>query len=356
MVRLEQLIVAVLAVYAYHPIAVVAGAQHPLAGEEGAAEGQEAALEGLLHPHPDEGRRHGGHLLDGAAGALLKLRQTGADQPQRQAGGQYDMAAARLAALLHHAAYLAGQVRQQVLLVVLLFVKQAGDVRRAKLVGIAAERGQLGQANFTSQDTAVGEARVGRQIGCRQRRVKVTKTLERRQQQDVRCGRLRDAGAGLGGEPGGFQGAYGGQALVVALLAKQGQALQGAVALQIREARLYAGKTHLAVGMIGVLGHKGGQGGARVAFALQQIHRAGGEVQGALARGHQQRLLTRLGQTQRRREARHAATYHDTVKFHGCTPWWGWLRCWHRAGRAARPPGGGPSTRQGRTALRRSSR
>ncbi|MNL06439.1 hypothetical protein D3C87_1270740 [compost metagenome] len=231
------------------------------------------------------------------------------------------MAAARLAALLHHAAYLAGQIRQQVLLVVLLFVKQAGDVGGAKLVGIAAERGELGQANFTGQDAAVGEARVGRQIGGRQRRVEVAKALERRQQQDVRGGRLCDAGAGLGGEPGGFQGADGGQPLMVALLAKQGQPLLVAVALQIREARLYVGQPHLAVGVIRMGGHKGGQGGARVAFALQQIHRAGGEVQGALAGGHQQGLLARLGQTQGRRQACHAAAYHDSVKFHGCTPW-----------------------------------
>ena len=54
MVCLEQLIVAILAVYANHPVTVIAGAQHPLAGEEGAAKGHEAALERLLHPHADQ--------------------------------------------------------------------------------------------------------------------------------------------------------------------------------------------------------------------------------------------------------------------------------------------------------------
>ncbi len=107
-IRFKELIVAILAVHADDPIAVVTGAQHPLAGEEGAAKGHEAALEGLLHPHANKRRRHGGNLLDDAAGALLQLRQARADQPQRQAGGQHQVAAARLTALLHHAADLAG--------------------------------------------------------------------------------------------------------------------------------------------------------------------------------------------------------------------------------------------------------
>ena len=66
------------------------------------------------------------------------------------------MAAAGFAALHHHAADLASQIRQQMVL-----VAQTGNVGGAKLVGIAAELGQLGNANVTGQDTAVGEAGVG---------------------------------------------------------------------------------------------------------------------------------------------------------------------------------------------------
>ena len=222
-------------------------------------------------------------------------------------------------------------------------------------MGIAAELGQLGQAELPGQDAAVGEARVGRQVGGRELGVKVAKSLQGGQQDGVGGRRIGHAGAGVGGEPGGFEGADGGQPLVVALLAKQRQALGGAVTLQIIEARRDMGEPHLAVGVLGVGGHKGGQGGAGISLALQQIHRAGGEVQGALAGGHQQGLLAGLGQAQGRGEARHAAADNDAVKFHGCAPWWDW-RCWCPAGRAARPPGGGPSTRQGRTAPRRSSR
>lgn len=40
--------------YADYPVTFVAGAQYPLAGEEGAAKGHKAALERLLHPHPDQ--------------------------------------------------------------------------------------------------------------------------------------------------------------------------------------------------------------------------------------------------------------------------------------------------------------
>ncbi len=354
-VRLEQLILPVLAVHPDHLVAVIAGAQHPLAGEEGAAKGHEAALERLLHPHADEGRRHGGHLLDGAAGAPFQLAQTRADQPQRQAGGQHDMATAGHAASLHHAADLAGQIRQQVLLARPLLVEQAGDVGGAKLVGIAAELGELGQANFPGQDAAVGKTGVGREIRRRERRVKIAKSLQGGEQDGVRGGGIGHAGASVGGEPSGFQGADGGQALVVVLLAHQGQPLFCAVALQVGQTPLDILHPHLAVRVIRMGRHEGGQGGAGIPVALQQIHRAGGEVQGALAGSHQQGLLARLGEAQGRREARHAAADHDAVKFHGCAPWWNW-RCWHRAGRGARSPGGGPSTRQGRTAPRRSSR
>ena len=43
--------------------------------------------------------------------------------------------AARLTALLHQAADLAGQIRQQVTLAIALLVEQAGDVGGAELVG-----------------------------------------------------------------------------------------------------------------------------------------------------------------------------------------------------------------------------
>ncbi|MNT75436.1 hypothetical protein D3C72_2143330 [compost metagenome] len=89
-------------------------------------------------------------------------------------------------------------------------------------MGIAAELRQLGQADLAGQDPAVGEARLSRQIGRRQRRVKVAKAFEGRQQQAVGDRGIGDAGAGIGGEPGGLQGTYGGQPLVVVLLAKQG--------------------------------------------------------------------------------------------------------------------------------------
>ncbi|MNH11041.1 hypothetical protein D3C79_705450 [compost metagenome] len=230
------------------------------------------------------------------------------------------MTAARFATLLHHAADLAGQIRQQILFVVLLFIEQPRYVGGAKLVGIAAELRQLGQANFARQDAAMGETWLGREIGRRQRRVEVAKAGQGGQQ-DGRGGRgIGQAGAGRGRDPGGLEGADGSQPLVVALLAKQRQALFRAVALQIREARLYVGEPDLAVGVLGVRGQEGGQGGAGIPVALQQIDGAGGEVQGALAGGHQQRLLTRFGQAQRRRQARHAAADNDTVEFHDGSP------------------------------------
>ena len=204
--------------YADDFIPLIASAQHPFTGEEGAAKGHETALERLLHPHADQGRRHGCHLLDGAAGALLQLRQTGADQPQRQAGGQHDMAAIGHAALLHHAADLAGQFGHQRVFAPSLFIKQTGDIGGAKFVGIAAELRQLWQAYFTSQDAAVGEAGVGGQIGRGQRRMEVAKAFHGGEQQGIRDRGIGDAGAGIWGEPGALEGADGGQALVVGLV------------------------------------------------------------------------------------------------------------------------------------------
>ncbi|MNH25960.1 hypothetical protein D3C79_859850 [compost metagenome] len=150
--------------------------------------------------------------------------------------------------------------------------------------------------------------------------MKIAKALQGRQQQAVGDRGIGDASAGIGGEPGGLQGTYGGQPLVVVLLAKQGQSLQGAVALQIREAGRYVGETDLAIGVFRVRRQEGGQGSAGIPWTIQQIDRAGGEVQGALARGHQQGALARLGQAQRRRQARHATTDDDVVKFHEGSP------------------------------------
>lgn len=143
------------------------------------------------------------------------------------------MAAARLAALLHHVPISrAVNPSAGVPVVVLLFVKQAGDVRRAKLVGIAAERSELGRRRISPvRIMAVGEARVGRQIGVASAGESHENPFERRQQQDVRCGRLRGRRRRSRGRAR-ISGAYGGQGTVVALPAKQGQALQGAVALQ----------------------------------------------------------------------------------------------------------------------------
>lgn len=65
-------------------------------------------------------------------------------------------------------------------------------------MGIAAEFGQLGQADFAGQNAAVGKTRMGRQIGGRQCRMKVAKALEGGQQQYVRDRRIGDAGTGIG--------------------------------------------------------------------------------------------------------------------------------------------------------------
>ena len=258
------------------------------------------------------------------------------------------MAAAGYTALLHHAADLAGQVRYQ-----MVFVTEARDIGGAKLVGIAAEFRQLGQADFAGQNAAVGKAGMGRQIGGRQCRMKVAKALEGGQQQHVRDRRIGDTGTSIGGEPGALEGADGGQALVIGFVANQRQPLLGAVALQIGQARFDILHSHLAVGVIRMGSHKGGQGGAGISLAFEQIDRAGGEVQRALAGGHQQGLLARLYQPQGGRESRHTTADNDIVKLHDGSPceWSRWLS---RVG--YRQPVVAPSIPPGQTALRRSSR
>ena len=225
------------------------------------------------------------------------------------------------------------------MLAIALLVKQAGDVGGAKLVGIAAELGQLGQPNFPGQDAAVGEARVGREDSLPRARGE-SREIPPGWPAGWRRGRcIGHAGAGVGESQVALRVPMGVSRWVVALLAKQRQALGGAVALQIIEARRDMGQPHLAVGMLGVGGHKGGQGGAGISLALQQIHRAGGEVQGALAGGHQQVFWPASA---RRRAAERPAMPPPIAMLSNfmAAPWWDW-RCWRLAGRGARPPGGG---------------
>ena len=164
----------------------------------------------------------------------------------------------------------------------LLFVKQAGDVRGAKLVGLRLNAASWGRRISPGQDTAVGEARSGSPDWPPPAGVKVAKALQRRQQDGVpvRAPPVT-AGAGLGESQIGFQGPMGVRRWWLRSLAKQRQNPCRRSGACDPEARLYGPDPPCCPGMIGVLGGQGGQGGAGIPLPADPPSRRG-EVQGAL--------------------------------------------------------------------------
>jgi hypothetical protein len=130
-------------------------------------------------------------------------------------------------------------------------------------VGIAAELGELGQANFPGQDAAVGEARVGREIGA-PRAPGESREIPPGWPAGWRRGRgIGHAGAGVGESQVALRVPMG----VSRWWLRSGEtaaspARRSGVADHRGSPRY--GQPHLAVGMLGVGGHKGGQGGAGI--------------------------------------------------------------------------------------------